>query len=88
MICSSIYGRASYEGPSQNGKFNYIIVSFDRNQLSVPTFMFNNFAEAGKLKHPVPMFVDNGIGGLFLEKGKQRLWFQIQDVANDSRRYE
>lgn len=66
----SIYGRASYDNYLKTGKFNYIIVSFDKDQLSVPTFMFNNFAEAGKLKHPVPMFVDDGVGGLFLEKGK------------------
>jgi len=66
----AMYGRLSYEGFLKTGKFKYIVVSFDKDNLTLPTFMFNSYAEEGKLKHPVPMFVDDGIGSLFLDKSK------------------
>jgi len=32
--------------------------------------MFNTYSESGVFKHSIPIFVDDGVGHLFLEKGK------------------
>ena len=66
----AIYGRATYDSFKETGKFKYVVVSFDKDNLTMPTFLFNNYSEEGKLKHPIPMLVDEDIGTLFLDKNK------------------
>lgn len=62
-----------YEGYlhfKKHGWFNYIIATFDKDNLTSPCLMFNTYSEEGVFKHPVPIYVDDGLGHLFLDKGK------------------
>lgn len=61
----TMYGYAGYQHYKQTGKFNFICVTFDKDQYSTPCLIFNNHKEGPKLRHPIPHLVDDGIGRLF-----------------------
>lgn len=64
------YGYEGYQHFLKHGWFNYIIATFDKDNLTQSCLMFNTYSDSGVFKHPVPILVDDGVGGLFLEKGK------------------
>lgn len=64
------FGYEGYLHFKEKGWFSHIIATFDKDNLTSPCLMFNTYSEEGTFKHPNPIFVDDGLGHLFLDKGK------------------
>lgn len=64
------FGYEGYLHFREKGWFSHIIATFDKDNLTSPCLMFNTYSEEGTFKHPNPIFVDDGLGHLFLDKGK------------------
>lgn len=68
-----------YEGfinYKNTGKFNYLIASFDKDQVGTPSLIFNTFRDADGWKHPIPMLVDDSMGHIWMENSKVKGWGQ------------
>lgn len=65
----SMLGYQGYVNYKKTGKFNYIVVSIDKDQFGVPSLIFNMYKEPSSIeyKHTYPILVDNGIGDVWLE---------------------
>lgn len=68
-----------YEGwlhYKKTGKFNYIVASFDKDQVQCPGLIFNTMRDASERdwKHPLPWLIDESMGEIWMEKGKVKGW--------------
>lgn len=66
-----ILGYQGYLDFLKTGKFSYIIAAQDKDSYGTPMLLFNNHLEDKRYKHPVPHFINSGVGKLFkIEKEK------------------
>lgn len=70
-----------YEGwlhYKKTGKFNYIVASFDKDQVQCPGLIFNTMRDSTERdwKHPLPWLIDESMGEIWMEKGKVKGWGQ------------
>lgn len=68
-----------YEGwlhYKKTGKFNYIVASFDKDQVQCPGLIFNTMRDSTERnwKHPLPWLIDESMGEIWMEKGKVKGW--------------
>lgn len=74
----SILGYKGYLNYKNTGKFNYVVASFDKDQVQVPSLIFNTMRNDDKRnpgwKHPFPMLVDETMGEVWMDKGKVKGW--------------
>lgn len=68
-----------YEGwihYQKTGKFNYIVASFDKDQVQCPGLIFNTMRDSTERdwKHPLPWMIDESMGEIWMEKGKVKGW--------------
>lgn len=81
------YGNKGWEDFQKTGKFSYIPVSMDKDGYHTPSLMFNLYRKGNVFKHPLPFFIDDGVGELWLDKGNVKgygfLWFGAQMCIGD-----
>jgi hypothetical protein len=68
-----------YEGwlhYKKTGKFNYIVASFDKDQVQCPGLIFNTMRDSTERdwKHPLPWLIDDSMGEIWMESGKVKGW--------------
>jgi hypothetical protein len=85
-ICRA-YAEIGYQHYLKHGWFNYLIVSFDKDQRGFAGLIIDPLTRDGKLVHTKPMLIDDGIGEIWLEKqsckGYGFKWICIQCVTGD-----
>lgn len=83
----------AYEGwvhYQQTGKFNRLVVSFDKDQKGNPGLVFDSMRdkEEKTWKHPIPMLIDDSMGEIWMEGSKVKGWgkkfFGYQMLCGDS----
>lgn len=86
----SILAFEGWEHYQKTGKFNRIVVSFDKDQKGTPGLLFDSMRdnEERTWKHPIPMIIDDSMGGIWMEGSKVKGWgkkfFGYQMLCGDS----
>lgn len=85
-VCRA-YAEIGYQHYLKHGWFNYIIVSFDKDQRGFAGLIIDPLTRDGKLVHNKPMLIDDGVGEIWLEKqsckGYGFKWLCLQCVTGD-----
>jgi len=86
-VCRA-YAETGYQHYLKYGWFNYIIVSFDKDQRGFSGLIIDPLSRDGKLVHEKPMLIDEGVGEIWLEKSNVKgygfKWLCLQCVTGDS----
>lgn len=81
------YGELGYRNYKCTGKFSHIIVSFDKDQRGFAGLIIDPLTRDGKLVHPNPMLIEEGIGDIWLEKSNVKgygfKWLCTQTLIGD-----
>lgn len=90
----SMLGYEGFLHYKEHGKFNKMIVSFDKDQRGTPSLIFNSLREKDKVTgnskwvHPIPMLIDDSMGEIWIENSKVSGWgkkfFGYQMLCGDS----
>lgn len=84
----SILGYKGYLHYKETGKFSHIVASFDKDQVQVPSLIFNSLRDKGEWKHPECWLIDESLGEIWLDnnkvKGWGKLFFGYQMLFGDS----
>lgn len=86
----SMLGYKGYLNYKATGKFSHIVASFDKDQVQVPSLLFNTQRDPDERdwKHPLPWLIDDSMGEIWMEKGKVKGWgkrfFGYQMLFGDS----
>lgn len=82
------YAEIGYQHYKKHGWFNYIIVSFDKDQRGFAGLIIDPLTRDGKLVHNKPMLIDDEVGEIWLEKqsvkGYGFKWMCTQCITGDS----
>lgn len=72
----SILGYKGYLNYRKTGKFSHIVASFDKDQVQVPSLLFNTMRDSTERtwKHPELWLIDDSMGEIWMESGKVKGW--------------
>lgn len=86
----SVLAYQGWEHYQKTGKFNCLVVSFDKDQKGNPGLVFDTMRDKDEKnwKHPIPMLIDDSMGEIWMENNKVKGWgrkfFGYQMLCGDS----
>lgn len=84
----SMLGYRGYQHYEKTGKFNFLVASMDKDQVQVPSLLFNLNRDKGEFMHPLPWLIDDSMGEIWMSGGKVKGWgkkfFGYQMLFGDS----
>ncbi|QYC52464.1 putative exodeoxyribonuclease [Salmonella phage SSBI34] len=75
----SILGYKGYLNYKKTGKFSHIVASFDKDQVQVPSLLFNSMRDSNERtwKHPECWLIDESMGEIWMDNNKVKGWGQL-----------